>query len=78
MREPEGIENSRLSFASLKGPPLCQKHGTTSRPLRPAVTMISEVVVGVKYPRSDAVTEVPRRGRSRELVSRAGGRTRLR
>jgi hypothetical protein len=32
-----------VSFASLKGPPLCQKHGTTSRPLRPAVTMISAV-----------------------------------
>jgi hypothetical protein len=25
-----------LSFASLKGPPRCQHHGTTSRPLRPA------------------------------------------
>src|SRR5580693_4035840 len=31
----------RLSFASLMGPPRCQKHGTTSRPLRPAETMIS-------------------------------------
>jgi predicted DNA-binding transcriptional regulator AlpA len=30
-----------LSFASLKGPPSCQKHGTTSRPLLPTGTMIS-------------------------------------
>ena len=42
-----------LSFASLKGPPLCQKHGTTSRPLRPAGTMISEGLVGVKYVGAD-------------------------
>ncbi len=69
---------SQLSFASPKGPPLCQKHGTTSCPLRPAVPMISEGSGSVKYVVADEVADDHRRGRSQALVSRAGGRTRLR
>ena len=38
-----------LSLASLKGPGRCQKHGTTSRPHRPADAMISAAKPGVKW-----------------------------
>ncbi|MHB8379355.1 MAG: hypothetical protein ACYDB2_05480 [Acidimicrobiales bacterium] len=36
--DPQFIKT--LSFASLKGPPRCQKHGTTSGPSQPAVLII--------------------------------------
>jgi glycosyltransferase involved in cell wall biosynthesis len=40
MRQFGFLQAGLMSFASVKGPPRCQQHGTTSRPLRPAVTMI--------------------------------------
>ena len=47
--EIEGSRVERLSLASLKGPGRCQKHGTTSRPHRPADAMISAAKTGVKW-----------------------------
>jgi hypothetical protein len=49
-----------------------------SRPLRTAATMISEELVGVKYVRTDGVTEVYQTDPSRGLVSRDGSGTHLR
>jgi hypothetical protein len=36
----EDLTESVLSFASPKGPPRCQKHGTTSGPSHPAMLII--------------------------------------
>ena len=48
LRGPNISPSGRLSLASLKGPGRCQKHGTTSRPHRPADAMISAAKEGVK------------------------------
>jgi hypothetical protein len=54
----------QLSLASLKGPGRCQKHGTTSRPHRPAYAMISATKAGVKR-NGVAASKEPRLHRDR-------------
>ena len=73
-----GVLPPHVSLASPKGPPSCQKHGTMSCPLRPALPMISEGVLSVKYVGADGLSEMSLLDPTRGLVSRAGGRTRLR
>jgi hypothetical protein len=58
----EHWEEQRVSFASLKGPPCCQKHGTTSCPCRPAGVMIPVGCRGVKFGGGDGSGWVVRLG----------------
>jgi hypothetical protein len=68
----------RVSFASPMGPPRCQQHGTTLRPLPPAEEMISAAGPGVKRAGAGASVMEGRSAPRRWPASRAGGRTRPR
>jgi len=67
-----------LSLASLKGPPRCQLHGTTSRPLQPADVMIPAVGRAVKCAGAGASLAKGQVALHRWSASRFDGRTRPR